>query len=295
MIDIGEVITAMVTPFDKKYNLDLDSCGKLLNYLIDEEASDGILLSGSTGESSTLDDNEKIKLFKFAKDNFGDKVKIIAGTGSNDTRHSIELSKEAEKIGVDCLLLVAPYYNKPSQRGLFKHFEAIASEVKVPIILYNVPSRTSSNISSKTCVELSKIENICGIKEASSDMRQISEIIRDTGENFLVYSGNDGDTLPILSLGGYGVISVASHIIGNEIKEMITSFQKGDFRKAAKMHRDLTDIFYGIFIATNPVPIKEALNLKGINVGSCRLPLCPMEDKELIAFKEILKRHKIID
>ncbi|MBA7587319.1 4-hydroxy-tetrahydrodipicolinate synthase [subsurface metagenome] len=164
MIDIGEVITAMVTPFDKKYNLDLDSCGKLLNYLIDEEASDGILLSGSTGESSTLDDNEKIKLFKFAKDNFTDKVKIIAGTGSNDTRHSIELSKEAEKIGVDCLLLVAPYYNKPSQWGLFKHFEAIASEVKTPVILYNVPSRTSSNISSKTCVKLSKIENICGIK-----------------------------------------------------------------------------------------------------------------------------------
>ncbi len=295
MIDIGEIITAMVTPFDKKYNLDLDSCGKLLNYLIDEQSSDGILLSGSTGESSTLDDDEKIKLFKFVKDNFGDKVKIIAGTGSNDTRHSIELSKEAEKIGVDCLLLVAPYYNRPSQRGLFKHFEAIASEVKTPIILYNVPSRTSSNISSKTCVELSKIDNICGIKEASSDIRQISEIIRDTGKDFLVYSGNDGDTLPILSLGGYGVISVASHIIGNEIKEMITSFKRGDFRKAAKLHRDLVDIFYGIFITTNPVPIKEALNLKGINVGSCRLPLCPMEDKELIAFKEILKRHKIID
>jgi len=294
MIDIGEVITAMVTPFDKNNNLDLDSCGKLMNYLIDEQSSDGILLSGSTGESSTLDDEEKIKLFKFAKDNFGDKVKIIAGTGSNDTRHSIELSKEAEKIGVDCLLLVAPYYNKPSQRGLFKHFEAIASEVRTPIIVYNVPSRTSSNISANTCVELSKIDNICGIKEASSDIRQISEIIRNTGKDFLVYSGNDGDTLPILSLGGYGIISVASHIIGNEIKQMIKSFKSGDFRKAAELHRDLVDIFYGIFITTNPVPIKEALNLKGINVGPCRLPLCPMEDKELAGFKEILKRHKII-
>ena len=294
MINIGEVITAMVTPFDKNYNLDLDSCRKLLDYLIDE-GSDGILLSGSTGEASTLDDDEKIKLFKFAKDNFGDKVKIIAGTGSNDTRHSIELSKEAEKIGVDCLLLVTPYYNKPSQLGLFKHFEAIAAEVKIPIIIYNVPSRTSSNISSKTCVELSKIDNICGIKEASSDMRQISEIIRDTGEDFLVYSGNDGDTLPILSLGGYGVISVASHIICREIKEMVTSFKRGDFRKAAKMHRDLLDIFYGIFIATNPVPIKEALNLKGISVGPCRLPLCSMEDKELLAFKAILKKHKIVN
>jgi len=294
MLDIGEVITAMVTPFDKNYKLDLESCGKLLEYLINE-GSDGILLSGSTGESSTLDDKEKIELFKFAKDNFGSRVKIIAGTGSNDTKHSIELSKEAEKIGVDCLLLVAPYYNKPSQWGLFKHFEAIAGEVKIPIILYNVPSRTSSNISSRTCVELSKIDNICGIKEASGDMRQISEIIRDTDESFLVYSGNDGDTLPILSIGGYGVISVASHIICREIKEMISSFKRGDLNKAAEMHRNLLDIFYGIFIATNPVPIKEALNLKGITVGPCRLPLCRMEEKELSVFKDILKRHRIIN
>ncbi len=293
MINIGEVITAMVTPFDKDYNLDLDSCAKLIKYLIDE-GSDGILLAGSTGEASTLDDNEKIELFKFAKDNFGDKIKIIAGTGSNDTRHSIELSKEAEKIGVDCLLLVGPYYNRPSQTGLFKHFEAIAAEVKTPIIIYNVPSRTSSNISSKTCVELSKIDNICGVKEASADMRQIAEIIRDTGEDFLVYSGNDGDTLPILSLGGYGIISVASHIICREIKEMVTSFKRGDLKKASGMHLDLLDIFYGIFIASNPVPIKEALNLKGINVGPCRLPLCSMEDNKLQTFKAILKRHKII-
>lgn len=293
MINIGEVITAMVTPFDKDYKLDLDSCGKLIKYLIDE-GSDGILLAGSTGEASTLDDNEKIELFKFAKDNFGDKIKIIAGTGSNDTRHSIELSKEAEKIGVDCLLLVGPYYNRPSQTGLYKHFEAIAAEVKTPIIIYNVPSRTSANISSKTCVELSKIDNICGVKEASADMRQIAEIIRDTDEDFLVYSGNDGDTLPVLSLGGYGVISVASHIICREIKEMVTSFKSGDFKKATRMHLDLLDVFYGIFIASNPVPIKEALNLKGINVGPCRLPLSPMEDNELQTFKAILKKHKII-
>ncbi len=294
MLDIGEVITAMVTPFDESYNLDLESCSKLLKYLVNE-GSNGVLLAGSTGETSTLSDEEKIELFKFVKNNFGDKVKIIAGTGSNDTRHSIELSKEAEKIGVDCLLLVAPYYNRPSQWGLFKHFEAIAGEVEIPIILYNIPSRTSSNINSRTCVELSKIDNINGIKEASSNIRQISEIIRDTGADFLVYSGNDGDTLPILSMGGYGVISVASHIVCREIKEMVTSFKRGDFNKAAEMHKDLLDIFYGIFIATNPVPIKEALNLKGINVGPCRLPLCSMEEKELAAFKEILKRHKIIN
>ncbi len=294
MNNFGELITAMVTPFDKDYNLALDCCTKLINHLIDQ-ASEGVLLSGSTGESATLDDNEKIKLYKFVKDNFGSKIKVIAGTGSNDTRHSVELSKEAEKIGVDGLLLVAPYYNKPSQWGMLKHFEAIAGEVKIPILLYNVPSRTSSNISSRVCVELSKIDNICGIKEASGNMRQIAEIIRDTDKDFLVYSGNDGDTLPILSLGGHGVISVASHIVGRKIKEMIIGFKTGDFRKAAELHRDLVDIFYGIFIDTNPVPIKEALNLKGIDVGTCRLPLCSMDDEKLQSFKEILKRYKVID
>ncbi len=294
MLDMGEVITAMVTPFDEEYNLDFESCNRLIEYLI-KEGNDGILLSGSTGECSVLDDEEKIALFKFAKDHFGDRIKIIAGTGSNDTKHSVELSKEAEKIGVDCLLLVAPYYNKPSQMGIFKHFEKIASEVKAPIILYNVPSRTSSNISSETCVELSKIDNIIGIKEASGDLRQISEIIRDTGKDFLVYSGNDGDTLPILSVGGYGVISVASHLVCKEIKDMISSFKRGDLNKASEMHRNLLDIFYGIFIATNPVPVKEALNLKGINVGPCRLPLCSMGERELKIFKNILRSYGIIN
>ncbi len=294
MVNMGELITAMVTPFDKSFNLDFDVCGKLIEHLI-EEGSEGIVLSGSTGESATLEDNEKLELFRFAKDNFGDRVKIIAGTGSSDTKHSMELSKEAERIGVDCLLLVAPYYNKPSQWGLFKHFEAIAAEIKIPIILYNVPSRTSSNISSKTCVELSKINNICGIKESSGDLMQISEIIRDSSSDFLVYSGNDCDTLPMLSLGGYGVVSVASHIVGRRIKEMVYSFKKGDIGKAAGIHLELLDIFNGIFITTNPVPIKEALNLKGISVGPCRLPLCDMDENELEIFKEILKRHKIIE
>ena len=293
MLDMGEVITAMVTPFDKNYNVDFESCSKLMDYLINQ-GTDGILLSGSTGECSTLSDEEKLELFRFAKNNFGDKVKIIAGTGSNDTKHTIELSKEAEKIGVDCLLVVTPYYNKPSQRGIYRHFEAIAAKVNIPIIIYNVPSRTVSNISSKTCVELSKIDNICGIKEASGDMRQVSEIIRDSKTGFIVYSGNDGDTLPILSLGGYGVISVASHLVCSEIKQMISSFKNGDYARASKIHLEMLDIFYGIFIATNPVPIKEALNMAGISVGPCRLPLCSMEEKELDIFKKILKKHKIV-
>lgn len=292
--DPGKMITAAVTPFDKNYNLDLEAFHVLMDHLIDNK-SDGVLISGTTGESPTLSDQEKIDLFKYSKDNFGDKARIIAGTGSNDTKHSIELSKEAEKIGVDCLLLVTPYYNKPSQMGLYNHFEKIAGEVKIPVILYNVPSRTACNIDSETCIELSKIDNILGVKEASSNFKQISEIIGGTDDNFLVYSGNDGDTLPILSLGGSGVISVASHIIGREIQEMMAYFMEGDIKKAAKLHNELLEIFYGIFLATNPAPIKEALNLKGIRVGPCRPPLYPMNDKECAAFKNILKRQKIIN
>ncbi len=292
--DFGRLITAAVTPFDKNYDLDLEAFHVLMDHLIQNE-SDGVLISGTTGESPTLSDQEKIDLFKYSKDNFGDKTRIIAGTGSNDTMHSIELSKEAEKIGVDCLLLVTPYYNKPSQMGLYNHFEKIASEVKIPIILYNVPSRTSCNIDSGTCIELSKINNILGVKEASSNFRQISEIISGTDDDFLLYSGNDGDTLPILSLGGSGIISVASHIIGREIQEMMAYFMEGDIRKAARSHNDLLEVFYGIFIATNPVPIKKALNLKGIQVGPCRPPLYPMNEKECEVFTNILKRQKIID
>ncbi|MBC7332901.1 MAG: 4-hydroxy-tetrahydrodipicolinate synthase [Actinobacteria bacterium] len=293
MADIGEVITAMVTPFDEGLNLDLEACGRLIEYLI-ENGSDGVLLSGTTGESPTLSDEEKLSLFRFAKESYGNKTKIIAGTGSNDTKHSIELSKEAEKIGVDCLLLVTPYYNKPTQWGLYKHFEAIAREVSLPIIVYNVPSRTSCNISSKICVELSKIDNIVGVKEASGDLKQISEIVRDSQEGFLVFSGNDGETLPILSVGGYGVISVASHLIGREIKKMISCFKQGRVKEASELHSYWLDLFYSIFITTNPIPVKEALNLKGIKVGSTRPPLYPMDERQSKEFRDILLKYKII-
>ncbi|MBE3089853.1 MAG: 4-hydroxy-tetrahydrodipicolinate synthase [Actinobacteria bacterium] len=289
----GELITAMVTPFDKNYNLDQDATLKMMEHLV-KNGSDGILISGTTGESPTLDDEEKIKLFKLAVKNFKNKTKIIAGTGTYDTKYSVELSKEAEKIGVDGLLLVTPYYNKPNQSGLYKHFEKIAGSVKIPVIIYNVPSRTSCNISAKTCIELSNIENIAGIKEASSDFKQIAEIIRGTREDFMVYSGNDGDTLPMLSLGAYGVISVASHIVGNEIKRMISSFKNGNVAEAARLHNYLFDIFYGIFITTSPIPIKEALNLSGVYAGPTRLPLCAMGEEELAAFKKILSKYNII-
>ena len=261
-MSFGELITAMVTPFDKDNKVNLEEASQLIEHLIKNE-SDGVLLAGTTGESATLTDEEKIELFTLGVKRFKSKTKIIAGTGTNDTGHSVELSMEAQKAGVDCLLCVTPYYNKPSQAGLYRHFEKIASSVKIPIILYNVPSRTSCNISAKTVIELSKIENIIGIKEASSDFKQIAEIIGGTDEGFLVYSGNDGDTLPMLSLGAYGVISVASHLVGKDIKKMINTFKNGRTDEAAKLHSWLLDIFYGIFISTNPVPVKTALNLKG--------------------------------
>lgn len=292
-MDFGEVITAMVTPFDDAGKLNLETTGQLVEHLI-SNGSDSILLSGTTGESPTLTDDEKIELFTYVVKKYGSKTKIIAGTGSNDTKHSIELSKEAEKAGVDAVLLVTPYYNKPNQTGLFKHFEAVASEIKIPVILYNVPSRTLCNISAKLCIELSKIKNIIGIKDASTDFRQIADIISGTPDGFLVYSGNDGDTLPMLSLGAHGVISVASHLIGNEIKKMISLFKEGSIAEAAKLHRWLLDMFYGIFIVSNPIPIKAAVNLYGINVGNPRLPLTCMSDSEAEEFKKILAKYNLI-
>ncbi|MBM3705341.1 MAG: 4-hydroxy-tetrahydrodipicolinate synthase [Actinobacteria bacterium] len=288
----GEVITAMVTPFDKGDNLDFEAADRLMDHLI-KTGSDSILLSGTTGESPVLTDSEKIELFKLGVKKCSGKAKVIAGTGSNDTRHSQELSKEAELCGVDCILLVTPYYNKPGQAGLYRHFEEIAASVKIPVILYNVPSRTCCNLGSKTCIELSRIENIIAVKEASSDFRQIAEIIRAV-DDFAVYSGNDGDTLPMLSLGAFGVISVASHLVGNHIKKMITQFKQGNVSEAAELHNWLLDIFYGIFITTNPVPIKHALNLAGITVGSTRLPLSGMSAEELESLKKILSKYNLI-
>ena len=292
-MSFGELITAMVTPFDKNNKINLEKASQLMEYLV-KNGSDGILLAGTTGESATLTDEEKIELFNLGVKRFKSKTKIIAGTGTYDTGHSVELSIEAQKAGVDCLLCVTPYYNKPSQAGLYRHFEAIASSVKIPVIIYNVPSRTSCNIMAKTVIELSKIENIIGIKEASTDFKQIAEIIGGADEDFLVYSGNDGDTLPMLSLGAHGVISVASHLVGNEIKKMIRAFKNGKTDEAAKLHNWLLDIFYGIFISTNPVPIKTALNLKGMDAGGVRLPLCEMTEEELNLFKKILGKYKLI-
>ncbi|MCR4393901.1 MAG: 4-hydroxy-tetrahydrodipicolinate synthase, partial [Dehalococcoidales bacterium] len=272
MKELGRLITAMVTPFDEAGKIDFKQAQKLALACL-KSGSDGLVLSGTTGESPTLTHEEELKLYAAVKEAVGNRGSIIAGTGSNSTAEAIEATRGAEKIGVDACLLVTPYYNKPSQEGLYQHFKAIAESTHLPCILYNVPSRTVVSLASETVIRLSQIENIIGIKEASSNLEEIGKIISGARRGFLVWSGNDGDTLPIMSLGGYGVISVASHLVGKQIKNMIDSVVAGKLAEAARMHLDLLPLFKVLFIVSNPVPVKYALNHIGFQVGKPRLPL----------------------
>lgn len=279
MISFGKVITAMVTPFDYKGNIDFAKTTQLVNYLI-ENGTDSIVVSGTTGESPTLSTEEKLALFQHVVKVSDNRAKIIAGTGSNNTYASIELTKKAEKIGVDGLLLVAPYYNKPNQQGLYEHFKAIAESTELPIMLYNIPGRTSVTIGLDTIIKLSAIQNIVALKESTGDLATATAIIANTDESFQLYSGDDYLTLPMLSIGAKGVVSVASHIVGNEMQEMIKTFESGETQKAALMHQRLLPVMNGMFIAPNPAPVKTALQMKGIDVGSVRLPLVPLTGQE---------------
>ncbi len=223
---LGRLLTAMVTPFDERGEVDYAQARKLARALV-QSGSDGVLVSGTTGESPTLSVDEKLRLFGEVKDELGGDGAVVAGTGNYSTKESIELTREAEKVGVDASLLVVPYYNRPTQEGLYRHFSAIAGATGLPCIMYNVPSRTSCNLASDTVIRLSKVGNIVGVKEASADFRQISEIIEGVAEDFLVYSGNDGDTLLLMALGGYGVVGVATHLVGVQIKDMMNKVLAG--------------------------------------------------------------------
>ena len=290
--DIGRLITAMVTPFDEQGNVDYEQAKRLANALIDS-GSDGLVVSGTTGESPTLTTEEKLRLFSEVKSAVGDRAAIIAGTGNYNTAESIELSKEAEQEGVDGLLLVVPYYNKPPQEGLYQHFKAIAGSVHIPCIVYNVTSRTSLNMSHDTTIRLSHIDNIVGVKEAGSDMDQIARIINGAGDDFRVWSGNDNETFYIMSMGGYGVVSVASHLVGSQIKQMMGLLLEGDVEGAGAEHRRLHDLFKVLFIVSNPIPVKYSLNKVGFNVGLPRLPLIPADDKSAAQIDSVLKEYEI--
>jgi len=270
--NIGRLLTAMVTPFDQEGNVDFQRASELSKALV-KSGSDGLVIGGTTGEAPTLSYDEKLQLFSIVKKSVGPEISVIAGTTDNNTQVSIDLSKDAEKLGVDGLLLTVPAYNKPTQEGLYKHFVKIADSVNIPGILYNVPSRTSLNMEAETTLRLSSIENIIGVKEASSDLDQITEIISNAPEGFKVWSGNDNETFLIMMLGGYGVVSVASNIIGTQVKSMMGLILEGEVEKASSLHKKLLPLFNALFWVTNPIPIKYALNKKGFPVGDLRLPM----------------------
>ena len=292
MTEIGRLITAMVTPFDQQGQVDYPQAKRLANALLDS-GSDGVIVSGTTGESPTLTTEEKIRLFAEVKSAVGDRGAVVAGTGNYSTAESIELSREAEAAGVDGLLLVVPYYNKPPQEGLYQHFKSIAGSVHLPCMLYNVPGRTSLNLTDETTIRLSQVDNIVGVKEAGSDLDQISRIIDGATDGFRVWSGNDNETFPIMALGGYGVVSVASHLVGAQIKQMMGLLLERDVEGAAAEHRRLHAIFKVLFIVSNPIPVKYAVNQAGFNVGNPRLPLVPADEKAAAQIDSVVSRYEI--
>ena len=281
MSHFGRLLTAMVTPFDPDGKVNLEQAQKLAAYLV-ENGSDGIVVAGTTGESPTLTFEEKVDLFKAVVEAVGGKATVIAGTGSNATQSSIKLTKAAEKAGVDGVMLVTPYYNKPSQKGLIEHFQTIARATSLPVMIYNIPGRTGVNILPKTMAKIAEVENVVAVKEAAGSIDQVTELIKLLPERVKVYSGDDSLTLPVLAVGGYGIVSVASHLVGLKIKEMIDQYLLGNVSVAARLHQELYPLIKALFITTNPVPVKTALNILGHKVGGFRLPLVDMltEEKE---------------
>lgn len=286
---MGRLITAMITPFDENEQIDWNEVTRLTEMLIDN-GSDGLVVSGTTGEAPTLSLDEKVKLFRHVVEVVDERAAVIAGTGSNSTSDSVELTKEATACGVDGIMLVTPYYNKPSQEGLYRHFRSVAEATELPILLYNVPGRTGTNMTADTVVRLAEdVPNITAIKEASGDLVQATEIIRRTPDHFRLYSGDDKHTLPLLAIGGYGVVSVASHFIGNEIKQMIDAFVSGEIHRAQGIHGQWIDVFEGIFLAPNPVPVKWILAHFGYGSPVVRSPLMAANKEEQRALLKLIE------
>jgi 4-hydroxy-tetrahydrodipicolinate synthase len=272
-MDIGRLLTAMVTPFDSNGAVDYAQAKRLALALLDS-GSDGVVLAGTTGESPTLRHEEKMRLFAEVKDAIGSRGVVVAGSGTYNTAESVELSREAERLGVDAVLLTCPYYNRPTQDGLYRHFETIARAVSLPCIMYNIPSRTGVNMTADTQVRLSQIDNILGVKESSGDLAQIAQIVEEARGGFLVWSGDDQMTLPILGVGGYGIISVVAHLAGAQMRQIVQSFLDGSVDEASRIHRRLLPLMTILLNAAgNPAGVKHALNGVGFEVGTPRLPL----------------------
>lgn len=290
----GKVLTAMVTPYDAVGEVDYAKVQKLAKHLL-ANGSDGVLICGTTGESPCLTPAERASLWAAAKEAVGDTGRLILGTTDNETAFSCEVAKKAQKAGADALLAVAPYYNKPSQEGLYRHFAKIAASADIPIILYNIPGRTSVNIQPETVLRLAQdCPNIVAIKDATGSLDSVSALVSMLPEDFAVYSGDDSLTLPIVSVGGAGVISVASHLIGSQIAQMIELYQQGDVVAARQMHLQYFELFKKLFITTNPVPVKSCLNLLGWEMGDCRLPLAPPSAAELAELQAMLQKYNLL-
>lgn len=284
---------AIITPMNADGSINYQGLGDLIENQI-ANGTDAIIICGTTGEASTMTDEEHLECIRFAVEKTAGRIPVIAGTGSNDTRYAIELSKEAEAVGVDGLLLVTPYYNKTTQCGLIAHFTAIADAVNVPIILYNIPGRTGVNMEVATVKKLAEHRNIAAIKEASGNISYAAKLIAACGDNIDVYSGNDDMVVPLVSLGGKGVISVASHVIPKQMHDMVQYCLDNNFAEATKLQIEYLDLINSLFIEVNPIPVKEALNMMGVNVGPCRMPLYEMSDEHKAVLRASLEKHGLI-
>lgn len=292
---LGRLITAMVTPFTEDNKVNYSVAQELANYLV-ENGSDGLVICGTTGESPTLSWEEEHELFRVVKEAVGGKAKIIAGTGSNCTAEAMEATQKAAKLGLDASLQVVPYYNKPPQEGLYEHFRAIAQAAPdLPMMLYNIPGRTGQKLNPDTVAKLSEIENIVAVKEASGNLEEACAIRTMTPSSFAIYAGDDFLTLPMLTVGGVGVVSVASHLVGKEIKEMISAFREGNTTKAVETQLKLYPLFKILFCTTNPIPIKAALKLKGWQVGSLRSPLVELNTELQEKLSKVLRDLSLLE
>lgn len=302
MLNAGSVMTAMITPFDENLNVDFRKAADLASQLV-QEGSDSIVVAGTTGESPTLSKKEKLRLIEAVKENTGDRFPLIAGTGSYDTKETVELTVEAHQAGADGFLVVAPYYNKPPQSALYRHFAMIAEKTEKPIILYNIPGRTGVNISNEIVEKLAKdYPHICAMKDAAGNLEQTTDLairtnaVQNSGikPGFRIYSGDDSMTLPMLACGATGVVSVASHVAAGKIKAMVQSFFEGKTDEAVAFHRQLFPLFKGLFATTNPILVKEALRLRGIETGGLRPPLWKAQEEEIEALKLSMQKAGVL-
>ena len=292
-MDFGRLLTAMVTPFHEDGSVNHEAAAQVARHLVDA-GNDGVVVCGTTGESPTLTTEEKLALFRTVVQAVGERAVVVAGTGNYCTAESIELTREAERIGVHGAMCVVPYYNNPPQEGLYQHFKAIAESTKLPIMLYNIPARSPRNMEAATVIRLAEVPNIVCVKEASGKIEQITEIVARTPASFRVYSGDDAMTLPIMSVGGHGIVSVAAHLVGREVRRMVDAFVAGRVAEAAELHARLVPLFNACFTVTNPIPVKAAVNLLGIPAGGVRLPLVAADEKTTATIRAAMAEFGLV-